>query len=178
MNIQDALKPTGKATAISGNWYAALNKDGVLFYYPEDSESGIDKGPVTLQSIQDLTWRPYYDKSVIRPEKGGEHWINEHGKHLFSYRMSLPIHWIDESGEVIDINLHNSIIHNQSGWTRLYPPVEDDNVERIEIKIEVGFPNRPGDHKSEYKFLLPDGYLKRIVNETLILEIPKEKSNV
>jgi hypothetical protein len=134
VNIQEALKETGKARleiqaehflyafiAELNNSYVWLNKDGQHEYLYYDDGLRED-------------WQPYHDKKVIRPEEAGELWACDGlGMCFVYYDKSLDLHlkWRDGAEQRVAVT---NIAHNQNGWTRLYPPVEDDSVERVEFE--------------------------------------------
>lgn len=157
MDIQEALKETEQTeTKAQRSWYVKKNEEDQYFWYIKDTDEVVRE--LRVSEALGYIWQPYHDKKEIRPEKVGEHWANEHGKHLFAYKMKYHVHWIDESGEVIDIKLHKDIIHCQNGWTRIYPPVEDENIERIEFENVIWGKSETWPHKSIPKLIKGPGH--------------------
>lgn len=83
----------------------------------------------------------------IRPENAGELWRHEDGSIgiIIKQSESSPLGIAFDNGtqkHLSDTNLASGknkpyreyLIHNKNGWERLYPPVEDDSVETIEIE--------------------------------------------
>lgn len=157
MNIQDALKETGKAedennpcngkTGYVG-WF-----EGQLYWF--DKVTHTRRHTLSHEEIAKGIYEPYHDKKEIRPEKAGELWIfvDEGGEVPFFTTEAGPAFPVNNhlvirnrSGLSIEIEAMSlgKIIHNQNGWTLLYSPdkevmkrlkeVEDENVERIEIE--------------------------------------------
>jgi hypothetical protein len=117
---------------------------------------------------------------IISPEKAGELWGNKGAMY------STVISSIPNDGEALFFrseydNLNNitkEVIHGKNGWTRLFPFVEDDSVERIEIE-GVWFADhyRDAADKDVYTIRLDVRYLEILQNRLpmkMILEIPKE----
>lgn len=140
MNIKDALKETGKATGLhlpfAETWFVAIDDEDFLWLY---NDIGAPIQRVPLREILRSDWQPYHDKKYIRPEKPGELWERQGEKFFifFDNDKYVCLCLVDESGDkfsTVDAMSYAEVIHNQNGWTRLYPPVEDENVERIEIE--------------------------------------------
>lgn len=141
MNIQDALKETGKATREGGtDSYAALKMFSLsspktlggerLYWYT--IETGEENSPVQLDAILEDDWQPYHDKKEIRPEKAGELWRHNETEGYFHTDHSTQ----DASLILIGykgVSRNAEIVHG-THWNRLFPPVEDDNIKRIQIE--------------------------------------------
>jgi hypothetical protein len=133
MEIKKALEETGKAYVLGGRYYAKENAKEVLEWRSiHDDSFG---GTVSLRDIFELRWQPYPIEKEIRPEKAGELWRNGRG-HF--YHTVNDIH--AEKEIVRMIGRHDrgvpstETIHNQNGWQRIHPPVEDDSIERIVVE--------------------------------------------
>ena len=178
MDIQDALEPTGEARKGSNLAdYAHLVKD-------EDSDrhslmwviDGKNDGNVQYEDIFEDDWQPYHEVKEIRPEKEGELWKNNVHINWFirwvGSSRNKGLQAVSEQGVCFDVK-GLDMIHGKE-WTRLFPPVEDESVERIEIERVawrqshgVYFPT--ADTDIEFSELKEKGRMK------MILVIPKDK---
>ena len=140
MNIQDALKETG-AAIIEGleGWIHWNSLDSC--FYMNFNHGDIRKYSLSKADIEEDNWLPYHEEKEIRPEKAGELWRYNSGVNTLHYHTDssvvkgesrFKIILYGFSGEVSNDPDH--IIHHKNGWTRLFPPVEDESVERIEIE--------------------------------------------
>ena len=76
MNIQDALKNTGKAKRpLSNDYYAAIDEEDVLRWYGQDVHNKANE--VQLSGVLADDWQPYHPKEEIMPSEAGELWGNE-----------------------------------------------------------------------------------------------------
>ena len=140
MKVQDALKPTGKAID-------KRNKDAhieVRFEYGANyliwvnNKTGEYEGRLSYEAHFIEDWQPYHEVKEIRPEKAGELW--QKNVDSFVYLIAEErINKLTAIPSLVDllsfsIEKHGKDIIHGKGWTRLYPPVEDDSVERIEIE--------------------------------------------
>ena len=150
MNIQEALKPTGKAI-YSGQTdvYVEIRFDNganyLVWVNTEDNEIdgrviGEEGGRVAYEMHFKDNWQPYHEVKEIRPEKAGELW--KKGVDRFVYLIAEEginkLIAIPSISELLSFNIKEhgrDIIHNKNGWTRLFPPVEDESVE--EMKFEA-----------------------------------------
>ena len=140
MKIQEALKPTGKATYQGQtDVYVEIRFDNganyLVWVNTEDNEidgrvAGEEGGRVAYEMHFKDNWQPYHEVKEIRPEKAGEVWWHE-GRDLkiliFSNAM-LSLSAIDETGAICDIE---RIIHGYNGFTRvdpLIPLVEKESI--------------------------------------------------
>lgn len=126
MNIQDALKETGKARK-EDNFaqYAFLEQSEEdprheLFW----SIDGKKDGHVQYEDIFADNWQPYHEEKEIRPEKEGELWVNKFQElaHTAYRGDKLIFVCMNESIPVDDVLI------GMNGWTRRYPPVEDEKL--------------------------------------------------
>lgn len=193
MNIQDADRRVGDLGQLylpdNKEWYCLI-VDGRPCWY-EASTDYLQREVSGKEAIRE-DWEIYQKETEIRPEKTGELWSHEDGSiGMITERYEsspLGIAFDNETQKRLsDINLASGknktyreyIIHNKNGWTRLYPPVEDDSVERIEIEGVSfwGCTNSAGVHimaeSPEELYEL----IKKASNEKMkmILEIPKDK---
>ena len=185
MNIQDDLKETGKIEGNDGTGivYAERDNAGVLMFYFKST--GKVFRPVSLNEITGIIWISYHEVKEIRPEYTQELWKIKNSVWVTFRREGSPclkfMHTVT-GGEVVlnDWYLKDEIIHNKNGWTRLYPPVEDENVERIEIK-KVTFDRIQGANGAEYMSIIstsceaPSLDIFKGKSGKMILEISKDK---
>jgi hypothetical protein len=174
MDIREALKETGKA--VHGGF--ASYQEGYSWYVERigcdlvwRTGAGVKRENATFLEITRDDWQPYHEEKEIRPEKAGELWETKTGFKLFVYRGEYEYGGLvlkREDGYTFNVN------NLPDGLKRLYPPVEDENVERIEVEY------------SGYNFLtlhltpcvdsfahLIDKMNKDIPKKKMILEIPK-----
>lgn len=140
MKIQEALKPTGKATigGTENHWH--IQWDSVENRFYKTHENGkIEKYKIRLKALMRDDWQPYHEVKEIRPEKAGELWLSNNDTIFFTYRKCSEIFFIHRDGsgqEAVSIKNDGEIVHGEC-WTRLYPPVEDKSIERIEIEVKL-----------------------------------------
>lgn len=190
MNIQDALKDTGKAKLGKSNGWAS-HQEGYTWHAERDGkflrwfdEEGNPRCEISYFDIINIGWEPHYEKEVIRPEKAGEVWEDSCGNlWLTSNPSEKGLRFMSATGDnswfdFPSLRWHKDVVHNQNGWTRPYPPVEDEKVERIVIEGVEWF----GVHNKtypEYYEERKDGFkFESLQNKppmTMILEIPKER---
>lgn len=138
MDIKSALEPTGMAALPYNLAYAQVTIDKCLHWFDGDK----DVGEVLYYQLIRDDWRPYLKQEEIRPREAGELWKNESGEwahtdERFDYGpMKRKLFFIrrDSMSKVEDIKI---VIHNQNGWQRIYPPVEDKEtvvIEGVEFK--------------------------------------------
>jgi hypothetical protein len=189
MKVQDALEKNGKAYRVISSTsepYAYI--DGLYLVW----EDGVKVG---YEGIIAEDWLPYPEEKEIRPEKAGEVWQYEedsHKKVTVWHKGILCFHALSrrDRPDIIYFKKDDGLgwfccdepVHGKNGWTRLYPPVEDESVERIEIEGVENF-RLCGDtfESSIYKVDIPDGYLDRLEDKPpmkMILEIPKDKNDL
>ena len=126
MRIDEALQKTGKADAtVLNSYYVKVSDAGNLVWYCKKTNEAYNL--VRFEVMIELNWQPYYSESQIRPEKAGELWrYEESGEMVFTFlnlpTSSLLLQW--EDGDIEDVE-QRDVIHNQNGWTRLYPAVDE-----------------------------------------------------
>jgi hypothetical protein len=133
MKVEEAREVNGKIVAtVYTDCYAMLDGGGRLcWWYKETHE--LHK-PVCLAAILGDYWLPYHEEKEIRPEKAGELWDSGKEKYITFSNGRNDLRMFGQSGgEYVFEEFFCSPIHDK-GWTRLYPPVEDESVERIEIE--------------------------------------------
>ena len=179
MKIEEALKETGKAFLEDfESSYVEINEEGYLAWYNMKNQRELDK--VEFECIVDNCWQSYHEVKEIRPEKAGELWNRDNVGICFVINnpgCTVDVVWPDGDTDTI-----RPMIHNKNGWARLFPKVEDDSVERIEIE-GVKFDNScdscnyPSPVKSYNTHTKEFGeQLKELCEKPLmkmILEIPK-----
>jgi hypothetical protein len=139
MNITKALEPTGKATrqGWKKNTYIAINdssRTGIQQFFLYTILIGTDGERYGSIDVLDNDWQPYYEVKEIRPEKSGELWIHEKGGSFYVHSADyneVPSGTTTTNHFGTIEKLPRSTVHSQDGWTRLYPPVEDENIERV-----------------------------------------------
>jgi hypothetical protein len=176
MDIISALKETGKA-CINGR-LAYDDGFGILRWADEDTL-------VTLKDIMRGDWQPYPDKKEIRAEKAGELWalrgVYHHtiGDSKNGYDV---IKMVFKDGSFI---AEHGPYHNQNGWKRIHPPVEDESVERIDLS-DLDFTHYlPEEYyatvhingESGLTRSLADILVSKKGGQKMILEIPKDEDN-
>lgn len=125
--------------------------------------------------------KPYHEVKEIVPQNAGELWKYNDRFMWFTTRGISGLEMVCEDGEETEtVEKMNQTIHNKNGWTRPYPPVEDENIERIEIE---GVKWKNGANHISYPYIeLPDGADYGIFHDVrdknksmkMILEIPKD----
>jgi hypothetical protein len=161
MNVAEALEVDGKIESATSNRIAFLDEFGILRWDDDDS----------LVMLEDIVgaWLPYYEEKENRPEKAGELWKNSVGEVCHTIMDDGELWTIGNNGRYQQKNIRN--------WTRLYPPVEDDSVERIEIEgVKFSDHYRDAVDKDVYTIRLDTKYLSILQNRLpmkMTLEIPK-----
>ena len=114
----------------------------------------------------------------IRPENAGELWeysINGYPHFIANIDNKLCLMWKDGTHVKVE-DSNNPVIHNKNGWIRLFPPVEDDSIERIETE-GISFDLKGYDRRvfiKEWDKIKNIDILGRLPMK-MILEIPKGK---
>ncbi|MCK5603539.1 hypothetical protein KAR91_16765 [Candidatus Pacearchaeota archaeon] len=167
MKSEEALRETGKAkrSCWHDGAYIWLDEHGqFLFVGPNKKQSGYN-----LKAILDNEWYPHHEEKEIRPENAGELWV--FGKvHTMTVDIGDGLRAIDEFEDFMD---RGSMVHGEDGWTRLYPPVEED-VERIEIEGVICTEEEECVYKIETIFTSPQDLSNKPMK--VILEFTKGKS--
>jgi hypothetical protein len=132
MNIQDALKETGKAHQKNRCFdsYVKTDPTGLLnWYFKENDEQ---RSITLLWDITDAAWQPYHEVKEIRPEKAGELWTDDGGLGNNNYLTFIEDNKLQLITAYGSCNaraaIGKDIAHNKKGWKRLYPPVESEKV--------------------------------------------------
>ena len=137
MNIQDALKETGKARKIvDTDNYAKLDTTDRLYWHGIDDDC--KNSPVQMVSILADNWQPYHPVEQIVPREAGELWESDAGLLCFivenggglKARSQSDTLWEKEGGTF------SRLIHNQNGWTRIHPPVKEDVEDIVTEGVE------------------------------------------
>ena len=181
MKIQDALEENGKAKRKSNpNNYVEIDDYAALVWVGIKSKE--IKGSVSLESILKDNWQPYREAKEIRPEKAGELWKNPQGKLLITldsdHTEDLCFTYVEDAytpAPLNDMMWGKNVIHNKNGWTRVEPPVEDENVERIKVRY-VGYRNQPDICFNAFAISSSDfeSTYQDCLDKDMILEISKE----
>ena len=123
MNIQEAMKGTGKARIQYG--YVMLNNSVLVWYYNVHNKQ---QGAVSLEDILRDDWQSYHPIEEIRPKEAGELWLlGDNGYHMTTNRQNAS--FVNVYGVYVGLS---GVIHNQNGWTRLCPEVPNENKIVIE----------------------------------------------
>lgn len=141
--------------------------------FAEDKLNSVDE----LTTAINLAIESEKEEAII-PKESGELWQLDDGEEIMNYflfrsqSIEKQLTFKSASGFCNGKEPSDKIIHNQNGWTRLHPPVEDEKVERIVIEgVEwfeddgtgVVFPDA-----GEYEW-------KGLLNKTMtMILIPKE----
>jgi len=173
MLIQEALKETG--FAIVGNWI--INWNSLDGYFQNTWPDGkITRFNFGKDDILRDDWQPYHEVEEIRPEKAGELWrYRNSDNYAHTFADDDDIYFISDGCSPKLVSNLECVVHNQY-WTRLFPKVEDDSVERIEIEgvkwqqLGEGWavPTKGPQSGGSFHDLLSKPFMK------MILEIPKE----
>jgi hypothetical protein len=174
MYIQEALKETGKAILKDySGWYCVIKEGNPR--WNDVSEDRLIRVVMGKEVIRD-DWQPYHEAKEIRPLNPGEFWEAPSGAKFLTYKEGHKLYFATKDTTHKCFN-NEEKLGCFSEWTRLYPPVEDDSVERIEINDIQWFskvhkyPEHIGDSDPN-----PNNF-QDIPLETpmkMILEIPKE----
>jgi hypothetical protein len=187
MNIQEALKETGKAhdKDSDDNEYVFVDPYGVLRWY--DMVNKKECAAAELNEILSSGWNPYHEVKEIRPEKAGELWKRHdeyslyYATYEYQHKEGIKAICLNDGMQYsMDKPFFGKMIHNKNGWTRLYPPIEDDSIERIETLIHHGcIKSGNGSNVIDIHLILPnkDDKIKFLNKPHIraIFEIPKDK---
>lgn len=123
MNIQDALKETGKADdSRDSDLYVAIDTGGILFWFYKSND--IVHTPVSLKNIQERDWQPYNPKPQIVPSEAGELW-EDNGEYWHTDYIQGILSFIGATRTLfVECANGKKLLSN---LTRLYPPVPNDN---------------------------------------------------
>ena len=136
MDILKALEPTGKATikGCHANEYAYTDEDGILRWM-------MGEDVCSLSLLLSNLWQPYHEKPEIRPETAGELWKCRDGRMAFIHgTISSSTDLRITAGNGVSkpygsMEWHQELLHKGlHGWTRIEPPVPDENVEEVVIE--------------------------------------------
>ena len=139
MNINDALKETGKACAkdYAVACYAKVNPEcGLLWLYLKENDE--PRCAVKFIEQSRTTWQPYHEIEEIRPDKSDEVWIHS-GTGVTYLHNAETRKLVTVRKNILDVDLYNIVIHGKNGWIRLYPHVSEV-PEDEEIAGEPEFP--------------------------------------
>ena len=121
MNIQEALKETGKATVEPNHLSSYVQMSNLVLMWYEIGINNAD-GPVALEVILGDNWQPYHEEKEIRPEKAGELWEWTDGYYHTEFIGLNDFRLIGKSCNRTDTS---KVIHGKNGWTRLCPDAEE-----------------------------------------------------
>ena len=180
MNIQDALKENRKVTLpiYDDNYYVSEAGANLRLW---NSKEKITIRELYISELLSSDWLPYHEEKEIRPEKPGELWgrHKEHYLVFFDNDKHVCLCIVDEAGDKFTVSeMDNTceIIHNKNGWKRVFPSVEDESVERIEIGSN-DWTNEYEGQKTISKVIILGGKIKLWGIKPpmkMILEIPKK----
>ena len=89
--------------------------------------------PVAYCLLKRDDWQPYHEVKEIRPEVGELWWQKGYGNLFIVKPIKIDkLHYKhdDGSGGVVP----SSMVHGEFGYKRLWPEVEDESIERVEIE--------------------------------------------
>lgn len=101
-----------------------------------DNEFMNDKGQFICISKEMLSRTDYeFYEEGIRP-KAGEIWKLENDKYFITQpRNEAFLYAVDVVNQRFTIDIQ----HGQNGWARIHPPVQDNDIERVEIEdVKIG----------------------------------------
>lgn len=175
MNVQDALKETGKAFLTDKKYYY----DGEFIRSRLTDE--VESTSICIADMNSLDWQPYDPTPVIRPKEAGELWLQGiiHYYHT-QYTGIANGEGLKLAGLYGPVEEYAEVIHNQNGWTLKYspdpevmakinPPVED--AERIVIEGVKCVELKEGEFLLNTIFTTPHELSGKSM--TMILETPK-----
>jgi len=175
MNIQEALKETGKAFHVTySDLYVTWISGNVCFV----TVYGNEDRPLEHHELLKDGWQHYHEVKEIRPENAGELW--EMAGHAKFFVITDERTGKNELCGIYGnkIVIRKDMIHGKD-WTRLFPPVEDDSIERIEIEGVRWFQEHNGEiypvADTSICFKNPFSYLLHKPLMKMILLIPKDK---
>jgi hypothetical protein len=135
MNIEEALKSTGKAIWEKKPTEFVAWCEGDIYAF--DIETGRKGDRIKASELFIGDWQPYSPEPEIRPEKAGELWGNSNGNfaHTFLNRKGELCFNENECFYGMDI-MEAKIAHNKNGWTLLYSP-DPERMAEISGVVEV-----------------------------------------
>jgi len=140
MNIIEALKETGMARwrRDTSAYIKPVFRNGAEYLVWHDSETDIEQGDLSWQAHFDETYVPYHKEPEIRPKEAGEVWKNKRDKFIYMTKMGERYEgllMIPSEKDLFSSNPAKEVIHGQNGWERLFSPVQDNDIERVSIKL-------------------------------------------
>lgn len=188
MNIQSAKDTESWTLPEIIGMYCMVIPSGIPCWY--DKETANYKRELTGKEALRKDFELYNAKPQIVPSEAGELWVEDMGKGGALNRKFFTSKKTGRIGSVGDLTLtccsgdisiygkrdwQKSIVHNQNGWERVFPVVQDDSVEEIVIE-NVMFQPGGGIVSCNEKSI---GSLKSLFGrniKTMKLYIPKEKA--
>lgn len=141
MNIQDALKETGKACNKDKSAYVGVRFDhgaNYLSWYNSHNDEYISN--VSYEAHFKDDWQPYHPIKEIRPENAGELWRCTLNNVCYLYEPHDNI-LTTARGNTIKVNKCDPPVVHGEHWKRLYPEVKE-GVERVGIDNVPWWNNR------------------------------------
>jgi len=172
MNIKEALDPTGKAICEEYPRYYARWEGTNLQLFLKEKDVYI--GLLAHDKILSDDWQPYHEEKEIVPQASGEVWSHGGIKYFTVKGVEDRLRLRPERDSLCSLIMDN-VIHGKHGCKRLYPPVEDDSVERIEIEYAGWNCISPLNITMRPRVDSLDTLRDKIRGKDLILEIPKDK---
>jgi hypothetical protein len=173
MNIQDALKETGRSydSANKDSYYVEEGKDGILYWY---TLNGTKERAVSLDHIHASWWQPYRPIEEIRPSESGELWSHPNGNYFMTYHAGDELYCRNKHG--IESLIADCL--NLDKWKRLCPPVNDGEVIVIE-GVTWQLQGQLTGIMPHGKYPGDEGWTDLLDKPpmTMTLTIPKEKAN-
>lgn len=136
MNIKKALEETGMARLPGSHGYKTYAQEGGGDQLRWWCDEGVGAGCHDVVSYKEIIredWEPYIVVKEIVPEKAGELWednngelyfiVREHSLNYFQTIDGLQRYTLNTDGTW---DRFKNIVHNKDGWTRVYPPAEEN----------------------------------------------------
>ncbi len=134
MKIEEAQEQNGKAWLPDDKTSKldeyVISVGGVMTWFGSD-DAAIN--PVAYCLLKRTDWQPFPEAKEIRPEKAGELWATGDLNYM-TQKIGDELRMIPRSYDMQILEEIDHFIHGVGCYKRLYPPVEDDSVERIEIE--------------------------------------------
>ena len=171
MLIQEANEKAGDLGQLClpdyQNWYCLIVNGTPIWY--ENASDHVKREVFGKEAIRE-DWEVFQRVEEVRPEKAGELWATGDVNYM-TQKIGDELRMIPRSYDMQILEEIDHFIHGVGCYKRLFPKVEDDSVERIEIE-DVVFLNQLPIPEQMFD-LIPLSV--RGIPVKVILEIPKDK---